>query len=421
MHLSLLDHPRGRTAVFAVLYASEGAPIGFIWWALPTLLRAADVPVAQITSLTAVLVLPWVLKFLWAPLLDLLRGPRWGYRAWIVVSQLCMAATLVPLVWLDPVASFDTWRLLLLMHAVAAATQDVAIDALVIGTAPPQERGRLNGAMQAGMLVGRSVFGGGVLIVGTTLGTSGIIVALIAWICVPLVLILLVREPARLAVPTAVEAPMSAALTQVFRLRSTWIGLAFALTGAAAFEATGQLAGPFLVDRGVASGTIGVFFSVYVVAATLIGGLVGGWLSDRWGRTRALTVFLLAVVASVAALGWVDLRGGASAAVLIAMLVAMYFTVGLFTVASYAYFMDLTHPRLGATQFTTFMAATNGCESWSAWAGGALVASSGYGSAFLVMAGVSLLALGFLTLGTSEQSPRSRVQPEPLGNSTWRS
>lgn len=396
MHLSLLDTPRGRTAVFAVLYASEGAPIGFIWWALPTLLRTADVPVAQITSLTAVLVLPWVLKFLWAPMLDVLRGPRWGYRAWIIVSQLAMAATLVPLLWLDPVTHFDTWRLLLLAHAVSAATQDVAIDALVIGTAPPQERGRLNGAMQAGMLLGRSLFGGGVLLVGATFGTSGIIVALITWICVPLLLISLVREPARVSVPGVTAVPMRAALSDVFRLRSTWIGLAFGLTGAAAFEATGQLAGPFLVDRGVASTTIGVFFSVYVVAATLTGGLVGGWLSDRWGRTRALRVFLIVMVATVAALGWIDLRGGASPALLITLLVAMYFTVGLFTVASYAFFMDLTHPRLGATQFTTFMAATNGCESWSAWAGGTIVAASGYGWAFLIMAGVSLLALALL-------------------------
>lgn len=395
---SLLDHPRGRTAVFAILYASEGAPIGFIWWALPTLLRSADVPVSQITSLTAVLLLPWVLKFLWAPMLDLLRGPRWGYRAWIVTSQLLMATTLAPLIWLDPVSRFDTWRLLLLMHAIAAATQDVAIDALVISSSPPSERGRLNGAMQAGMLIGRSLFGGGVLLVGATLGIAGIIAALIAWICVPLVVISLVREPTRVGV-IAATIPVGAALAQVFRLRSTWIGLAFALTGAAAFEATGQLAGPFLVDRGVATETIGVFFGVYVVLATLIGGLVGGWLSDRWGRAHALALFLVAVVGTVATLGWIDVRGGASATLLITILVAMYFTVGLFTVASYAFFMDLTHPRVGATQFTTFMAATNGCESWSAWAAGALVASSGYGWTFLVMAGVSLGALAWLVPG----------------------
>lgn len=398
MRFRLLESARGRTAVFTVLYASEGAPIGFIWWALPTLLRSADVPVSQITSLTAVLLVPWVLKFLWAPLLDVLRGPQWGYRAWIVLAQLCMAVTLVPLIWLDPVAHFETWRLLLLAHAVTAATQDVAIDALVIGTTPAHERGRLNGAMQAGMLVGRSLFGGGVLFFAATWGTAGILAALILWICVPLLLVTLLVEPAPVAPPTATSMPMGRALADIFRLRTTWLGLGFALTGAAAFEAAGQLAGPFLVDRGVPSDTIGLFFGVYVVSATLLGGLAGGWLSDRWGRVPALIVFVGLVAASVIALAIVDMRGDASPSTLIAVLVAMYVCVGLFTVASYAFFMDLTHPRLGATQFTTFMAATNGCESWSAWAGGTVVAASGYGTAFLAMSGVSLLSLGFLLL-----------------------
>lgn len=400
---------RSRTVIFTLLYASEGAPIGFIWWALPTLLRQAEVPVAQITSLTAVLVLPWVLKFLWAPLLDLLRGPRWGYRAWIVSAQVVMAAALLPLVGLDPALHFDTWRTLLLVHAIAAATQDVAIDALVIGSVPPHERGRLNGAMQAGMLTGRSLFGGGVLILGATWGLSGIVVALIVWIVLPLVLVLLIRTPGAVVVSAApVAAGMGGAVRDVLRLRATWLGLGFALTSAAAFEATGQLAGPFLVDRGVPGDTIGVFFSVYVVGATLVGGLAGGWLSDRWGRVRSVTFFLLGVAATVALLGWIDLRGGAPPAILMAILVAMYGCVGLFTVASYALFMDLTHPRLGAAQFTTFMAATNACESWSAWAGGHLVAASGYGTAFLLMSGVSLLSVGFL-LRLRDRGQRQRA------------
>src|SRR5688500_12391389 len=91
-----------RIILFTLLYAAEGAPIGFIWWALPTLLRTADVPIDRITALTAVLLVPWVFKFLWAPALDVLRGPRWGYRAWLVTMQVIMALTLLPLAWLDP-------------------------------------------------------------------------------------------------------------------------------------------------------------------------------------------------------------------------------------------------------------------------------------------------------------------------------
>jgi len=385
-----------RIAIFTLLYASEGAPIGFIWWALPTLLRSADVPIERITSLTAMLLLPWMFKFLWAPFLDLLRSRRWGYRAWILSMQTVMAVALVPLVWLDPVTEFGWWRLLLLVHAVAASTQDVAIDALAIGAVPPEARGRLNGAMQAGMLTGRSIFGGGVLLAGAWFGREWIVGSLVAWIVVALAGALMLREaePPRRADAGAFFGALAAAI----RLRTTWIGLAFALVSAAAFEATGQLAGPFLVDRGVASSTIGVFFGVLVVGAMLTGGLVGGALSDRLGRLPSAAGSLVGFVAMIVLLALVDLSGGAGAGALIAVLTAMYFFVGFFTAVSYALFMDLTDPRLGATQFSAYMAATNGCESWSAFASGRMVAAQGYPAAFLVMSAVSLLGLPFLAL-----------------------
>jgi PAT family beta-lactamase induction signal transducer AmpG len=393
---TLLDRPAGRAAVFAVLYASEGAPIGFIWWALPTLMREAGVPVVQITALTSMLVLPWVFKFLWAPIVDALQTPRWGYRASVVAMQTVMSVALVPLIWLDPVAHLPSWTVLLAVHAVAASTQDVAIDALAIRAVPPSELGRLNGAMQAGMLVGRSLFGGGVLLLSARLGRAWIIAALVAWIVAALGWLLFVRLPDRPAGAADAPRSMARALAAVFRVRTTWVGLAFALVSGSAFEATGQLAGPYLVDRGVSSDRIGLFFGLFAVTATLAGGLIGGWLSDRWGRTRSVGVFLCGVIVTVAMLGWVDLHGGTAVVILFLVLTAMYFCVGLFTVASYALFMNLTQPRLGATQFSTFMAATNGCESWSAWAGGRVVGAYGYSASFLVMSVVSLGSLGLL-------------------------
>ncbi len=176
--MSLLHQRQGRIAVFTLLYLSEGAPIGFIWWALPTMLRTAGVAVPKITALTAMLVLPWVFKFLWAPLVDAMRTPRWGFRAWIISAQLAMGATLLPLIWLDPTGHFQLWGVLLLLHAFSAATQDVAIDAMAINLVPEHQRGTLNGCMQAGMLVGRSLFGGGALLVAAAGGIAWVIVAL---------------------------------------------------------------------------------------------------------------------------------------------------------------------------------------------------------------------------------------------------
>ena len=108
--------------LFALLYLGEGGPIGFIWWALPTWLRLQGLDVAKITSLTGLLVLPWVCKFLWAPLVDRTgrgRG-RFGLRAWIVTAQILMGLTILPLIFLDPVQHFKIVAVLLFTHALAA-------------------------------------------------------------------------------------------------------------------------------------------------------------------------------------------------------------------------------------------------------------------------------------------------------------
>ncbi|HUF22937.1 MAG TPA: MFS transporter [Vicinamibacterales bacterium] len=398
----------GRAAVFTLLYAAEGAPIGFIWWTLPALLRAEGLPLEQITGLTALLLLPWIFKFAWAPLVDALRSRWWGFRAWIVTAQALMGLSLVPLVWLHPAEHFHVWRWLLLAHAFCAATQDVAIDALAINSVPPGERGFLNGCMQAGMLTGRSVFGGGALFAAAWLGRDWMIAMLVAWIWISLPVALFLKEPAAREPVAARARELRRVLASIAQSKTLWMGVAFALTSAAAFEATGQLAGPFLIDRGVPASTIGVFFGVFVVGAMLVGGLIGGRLSDRWGRLRSVAVFLAGFVGVIVALAAADLGGGRHPIVLMALLTAMYFFIGLFTAASYALFMDLTDPRLAGTQFSTFMAATNGCESWSALAGGRIAGGAGYPAAFLVMSAVSLLSLGLLGALRPRPTPSAR-------------
>jgi MFS family permease len=365
------------------------------------MLRAAGVPIEQITGLTALVLLPWIFKFLWAPAVDALRTPRWTFRAWIIAAQLMMGATLLPLLWLDPVARFDLWRVLLLLHAVSAATQDVAIDALAINAVPPDHRGRLNGAMQAGMLGGRSVFGGGALLAAGWFGWHWVVMLLVAWIWLTLGAVLIVKTPDPISGAAGGFGP---AISEALRRRSTWIGIAFALTSAAAFEATGQLAGPFLIDRGVSPAAIGLFFGIIVVAAMLTGGLLGGVLSDRWGRRRSVALFLAGFVAAILLLAALD-AAGAGPAALLTLLAVMYFFVGLFVAASYALFMDLTDPRVGGMQFSTFMAATNGCESWSTLAGGRLAGAAGYPVAFAAMCAASLASLVLLT----RLAPRDRI------------
>jgi hypothetical protein len=79
----------------------------------------------------------------------------------------------------------------------------------------------------------------------------------------------------------------------------------------------------------------------------------------------------------------------------------------MFTASSYALFMDITNPKLGATQFSAYMGATNGCEAWSGYTVGKLHTAFGYSVAFTLMSFVSLttlIVLRFIPPVVSESS-----------------
>ncbi|MCA9123105.1 MAG: MFS transporter [Planctomycetaceae bacterium] len=396
--MNFLATPIRRKFLFFSLYLSEGAPIGFIWLALPTRLRAGGVEIVDITWLTAILVLPWTFKFMWAPLIDLLRGPSWTLRHWIVAAQLVMGVSLLPLIWLEPISRFHVMAALLFVHTFAAATQDVAIDALCISSTSVSERGQYNGWMQAGMLVGRAIMGGGALVMARSIGDTAVIALLVLITTFSILLVIVSR-----ASDEVTEEPSGArrfrevwgSIKEACAHRNMWLGLSFAMTGGAAFKSLEVIYGPFLVDRGYDKAVIGWFSAGPMIIAMMVGSLVGGWLADRAGHRISVMSALVYITLSITGLAFSDLMLGAGPHLLV-LLAVTAFGIGLFTASSYALFMDITRPAITATEFSAFMGATNGCEPWSSYAIGALIKSQGYPFAMLAMCSASLVALPLL-------------------------
>jgi MFS transporter (putative signal transducer) len=191
--------------------------------------------------------------------------------------------------------------------------------------------------------------------------------------------------------------------------RRTWAVLLFAATSGAAFEGVGAVAGPFLLDQGLSADDVGIFFAVPAVVGMIVGAVAGGILADRVERRRAVAITLVFVVFIVFGLAAATASSHDAIRVLVpGLLAVLYVCIGMFTATSYALFMDATSADLGATQFSTYMGATNGCEMWSAYAVGKLHAALGYSVAFSMLATASALSLWILK-GLRLQSKQAQM------------
>ncbi|MBF3131559.1 MFS transporter, partial [Pseudomonas aeruginosa] len=108
---------RRLVITLALLYLSQGIPIGLAMDALPTLLRQDGAPLQALAFLPLV-GLPWVVKFLWAPWVDNHWSRRLGRRrSWILPMQCMVLACLLGLATLGLGVASAGWAVGLLALA----------------------------------------------------------------------------------------------------------------------------------------------------------------------------------------------------------------------------------------------------------------------------------------------------------------
>lgn len=152
---------RGKLLPLAGLYLVQGLPYGLQSGLLPILLRARGLSLTRV-GLAKVLYAPWLFKLVWAPLVDRRGTPR----AWLVLSTAALGLVCGLLATLAPTsqATMPTPTLgLLLLLNLAAAVQDVALDALAVQLLEPAELGPGNMVQVVAYKVGAALAGGGLL------------------------------------------------------------------------------------------------------------------------------------------------------------------------------------------------------------------------------------------------------------------
>lgn len=306
-----------RPAIYSLglllsLYLAQGLPAGFITQALPAILRQYDVSLTLI-GLVGFLLLPWALKFLWAPLVDAYYQPKVGQsRSWILPTQLGAAGLVALIALFDPTRLSDPAVLLpffavLFCLNLLGATQDVATDGLAVRILSRGQRQWGNAIQVIGYRLGLIIGGGGLLLVLGTWGWQPVFLLMAALIVLNTIPIWRFREPVwphtRIAaVPQSTEsAAQKTAWWPRFQLQFGYFWhstemrawLAVLLVFKIADGLSSSMVKPMMVDMGYRLEQIGLLASIIGSASSLLGAVLGALLIRRLGRVSALIGFNL--------------------------------------------------------------------------------------------------------------------------------
>jgi PAT family beta-lactamase induction signal transducer AmpG len=424
---NLLATKSGRLTAFFALYLTEGIPLGFTATAIATQMRRQGLGPAEIGAFVGSLYLPWAFKWTVGPIVDVLSSERLGRRRmWIVLAQVMMVGSLMVALPVNFSTELKLFTLIILIHNAFGATQDVAIDALAVNTLKAEERGLANGLMFGGAYLGQAVGGSGVLFLvpytgfpATYFFVAAVILSVTIFIALPL------QEPkgpprlpgARSKLVTAgleIVAFAKDSFKAFIGTRAALVGVLVALMPAGAYALGLALQSNLAVELGLNDTQVATL-NLWSTVVSALGCVVGGWLSDRFGRKRMLALYLVGTALPTLYLAWamqqhgwimpVDLKmagrpvpAAALVSVFWSMVIAYSVFQGLMYGTRTALFMDITNPRVAATQFTAYMALLNLVIAYTAWWQGRAVERWGYPVTLALDAAAGLLCIALFPL-----------------------
>jgi MFS family permease len=386
--------PLRKFMLLGCLYFAQGLPYGFFNQAMPFMLRE------QGLSLTAIgiaqwLALPWMLKFLWAPMVEnqapMGLEPR---RFWLLSMQWGAA---VMFVLLGLFGSMEQLQWLMIGYFLAnlfAATQDIATDGIAVNLLNDRERGFGNGLQVAAYRVGMIVGGGGILMFFAWLTWRGAFLLMGALIVLATLPLMLSRTPQ--AHTTGSYHTYFATLLHQLKKPNfiPWLLLiAFYKFG----DAMGShILRPYFSDLGLTLAQVGSLLGTIGFAGGLIGALVGGFSVNFLGRRNALLLLGLIQAVTVSCYAMIPLG-------IVEPLIALpwltggeFFTGGMATAALFTVMMDVCDPETGSTDYTIQACAVVLATGSAAAVGGALADTWGFTANFLTSGAAS--AVGCLML-----------------------
>lgn len=373
--LKLYASPKNLSV--ALLGFASGIPILMTLSTLTYWLSTLGVT-KSVIGFASLLGLPYMLKFLWAPILDLARLPILGQlgrrKGWIIFFQGLIALSFVLLAFINPIESPYLLGLTILCLAIFSASLDIVVDAYRIDNLNEDEQAYGASSYLFMYRIAMLLMGAGVLALSDYYAWGTIFIGVAILSLLILCLILLIPE-------VKSEAPIddnndhqysgkerrgfSAQLrhslsrfedgfVQFFKRDKALVFLLLVVAYKIPDAVSGVMAYPFYHEMGYSGTEIGAVSKLYGLIATLIGAFLAAGVVNVIGLYRTLLVS--AILIGLTNLGYLLIIATPNISMLMVAISAENFISG-FSSALFVFFLGLLCDRqASATQYALLSA-----------------------------------------------------------------
>ncbi len=378
---------------FFCLYIAQAVPSSFLSTALQVLMRENNFSLTTI-GLLQLVKLPWIIKFLWAPMVDRRCVRVNDYKRTIIVSELVYAALLLTIGFLHVSTDIYFIIFLVVLSLVTSGTQDVATDALAVLTFKKSDKSMVN-SMQSMGSFGGALLGGGVLLMALhRYGWQTVLPFLAIFVLIALLPLLFNKHLTINEKPKETKAK-KADFIWFFTQKGIWKQIVFLVIYYAGIFGTLSLLRSFLVDHGYNMKEIGLISGVLGTGVAFFASWGAGFFVRKYGVFKARIAF--ACIILITTLYFFLMLSDTITTLRVCIGVTLLWaTYGMCTIVVYVSSMERVRPGREGTDFTIQTVITHLSGMMMAVVSGAIAQHYGYRLFFAIEIAIALASLVYI-------------------------
>jgi PAT family beta-lactamase induction signal transducer AmpG len=294
------------------LYFAQGIPYVVVMTLSVIMYKNMGVNNTDIALYTSWLYLPWVIKPLWSPLIELFSTKR----VWIVALQFAVGASLACVALTIPGPGYFKMTLAVFwLMAFASASHDIAADGFYMLALPEHSQAAFVGVRSTFYRLANIGGQGGLVYLAGELqertGSMQTAWTIVFWVLTTLFVAMALYHWLVLPKPAAdlrgsghakvrdLACDFFQVFAEFFKRPGILVVLGFLLLYRFPEAQLLKLATPFLLDKtelgglGLSTKAVGIAYGTVGLTALTLGGLLGGWVISRVGLKRALWPLIL--------------------------------------------------------------------------------------------------------------------------------